>query len=116
MIAHWALFPEYAFLGAMGAASLEWLKNYELQNKLEKKKYERLIKSSTYWLKFFLFIFASGFIAWAMNENNPNSAVWQIVMSGISANALINQSSQALLSKERLHAGEEEKISISDLF
>jgi len=116
MLAHWTVFPEYVALGAFGAAALEWIKKYELSNKLEKEKYKAVTKSFKYWGKFVLFVFASGFVAWAMNENNPNTTVWQIVVSGMSASALANKGMEVAFSKETLHAGITHKIEFKDLF
>jgi len=119
MIGNWDAFPEYVALGAIGAASIEWLKCYELKQKSEKSNYESLIKSFIYWAKFLLFLFASGFIAWAINENNPNATVWQVVISGAGANAFANKGIEAALSKEKLFAGNADKsakVRIRDLF
>lgn len=117
MLASWAVFPEYLLLGSLGAASIEWIKSYELKGKKDFDKYSSIIKSGIYWTKFLLFVISSGFIAWAMNENNPNSTVWQIVLAGMGANALANKGAEAILSRERLHAGTEKKpIKLSDLF
>ena len=74
MIGHWTVFPEYVALGSLGAAALEWIKKYELSNKLEKEKYKAVTKSLKYWGKFVLFVFASGFVAWAMNGRIPKKS------------------------------------------
>ncbi len=105
MIGNWLVFPEFVALGALGAASVVWLKIYELIYNYTNSQYESIKKSIIYWIKFILFLFASGFIAWAMNENNPNATVWQLVLSGGGANALANKGIEASLSKEKLFAG-----------
>lgn len=106
MVGNWAVFPEYLLLGSLGAASIEWLKSYELKHRYNSQQFKRLLHSLIYWGKFFLFLFASGFVAWAITENNPNATVWQIVISGAGANALANKGVEASLSKENLYAGE----------
>ena len=105
MLANWMVFPEYMALGALGAASIEYLKNYELKNNRDAVVYRRIRASLIYWVKFCLFLLASGFIAWALNENNPNATVWQIVISGAGANALANKGAEAGLSRQELSAG-----------
>jgi hypothetical protein len=117
MLANWVVLPEYILLGSLGAASLEWLKSYELKGKKNADEFKAIVSSKMYWIKFALFILASGFIAWAMNENNPNSTVWQIVVAGMSANALANKGIEATLAREQLHAGgESKKVEFRDLF
>ncbi|ARN72637.1 hypothetical protein [Oceanicoccus sagamiensis] len=108
MLANWMVFPEYMALGALGAASIEYLKNYELKNNRTALTYRRIIASLVYRFKFLLFLLASGFIAWALNENNPNATVWQIVISGAGANALANKGIEASLSRQELTAGAED--------
>lgn len=117
MIANWVVLPEYLLLGSLGAASIEWIKSYELKGKKDYDEYRRIVKSSIFWAKFLFFVIASGFIAWAMNENNPNTTVWQIVVAGMGANALANKSVEAAMSKERLHAGTKQRsVKLADLF
>lgn len=119
MLGNWSVFPEYLALGALGAASVEWLKTYELRQKIDAERYQRLFTSVLYWAKFLLFILASGFIAWAMTENNPNATVWQVVIAGAGANAFANKGVEAGLSKEKLMAGPEtamQAISFRSLF
>lgn len=105
MLANWMVFPEYMLLGALGAAAIECLKNHELKNNRNAAMYRRIRGSFLFWCKFVLFLLASGFIAWAINENNPNATVWQIVISGAGANALANKGAEAGLSGQPLTAG-----------
>jgi len=51
-----------------------------------------------------------------MNENNPNTTVWQIVVSGMSASALGNKGMEVAFSKETLHAGATHRVEFKDLF
>lgn len=110
MIGNWSLLPEYLLLGSLGAASIEWLKGYELKHRHSSEKFRQIQISLLYWGKFILFLLASGFIAWAINENNPNATVWQVVISGAGANALVNKGVEARLSKENLFAGGEQPL------
>nr|VFJ56788.1 MAG: hypothetical protein BECKFM1743A_GA0114220_101754 [Candidatus Kentron sp. FM]VFJ56884.1 MAG: hypothetical protein BECKFM1743C_GA0114222_101874 [Candidatus Kentron sp. FM]VFK11498.1 MAG: hypothetical protein BECKFM1743B_GA0114221_101864 [Candidatus Kentron sp. FM] len=101
----WPIFGQYVFLGAMGAASVEWLKAYELSGKKEQEAYVAMLKSPIYWFKFVLFIFASGFVAWAMHVNAEEPNLLYIVLTGMAASALANKGVEAVLSRGQAHAG-----------
>lgn len=117
MAINWTNFIEMFFLGALGASSIEVFKLYELKGKLHYKKYQLLYKSLLFWCIVVLFISASGFLAWAMNENNPNATVWQVVISGMAMSSLAKKITEAFISQRKLHMGMEEKnISINDIF
>ena len=113
---NWSGFLEMFLLGCVGSIIVESMKLYELRSKLHFKKYKKIYTSFLFWGATFLFVFSSGFIAWAMNENNPNVTVWQLVLTGMGASALVKKIGELIANKESLHAGIDERITLKDLF
>jgi len=114
---NWEDFLNLFFLGAMGALSMEILKVYELKGKLHHKKYQILYKSILFWSVIFLFILVSGFLTWAIYENNHSVTTWQIVLTGMGISSIGKKIGETLNSSEELNAGTENiKISLKDLF
>lgn len=85
------LHPEFLIYGAAGAASLELLKLYDYKEKLSARKYRGLLRSWLFWLTVLGMIFASGFIAWAMNAERPDASIWQVVVTGIAARTIVRE-------------------------
>lgn len=113
----WSNFIEYSLLGGFGALSVEVVKVYELKGKLHYKKYQKIYKSLIFWIVVISFFSVSGFLAWIMNENNPNVTAWQLVFTGMGSSALIKKFSEGYYSKKELDAGKdiEEELKLKDL-
>lgn len=116
---NYQFFWDYFFLGAIGAACAEMLKIYELRGKLSSKKYQSALRSPLFWSVTFGMLFASGFIAWAVNSLTQ-LAPWQIVLSGIGARSLVRAPLEARTANPPARLGAsheaEQKFQIGDLF
>lgn len=106
-------------IGAAGAAAFEALKLWELQGKLEARKFRRLMWSFVFWGPFLMMVLASGFFAWAYWAGKT-ATPWDLVIAGIAARSLIRESIATAFAhakpEETLGQPTESDVSLRDVF
>jgi hypothetical protein len=109
---------EYVAYGALGAASLELLKLYEYRGKLRADRFRRLIRSGMFWSIVTGMLAASGFIAWAMHADSPDSRIWTVVITGIAARSIVRELGAAKVTAAPIKLGpaESDQASLREIF
>jgi hypothetical protein len=112
-----SVFFHHFLLGAGGAATLEALKLWELQGKLNEAKFRKLLTSYVMWIPLIAMLAASGFVAWAYYESAPSTDTWNIVLAGIAARTLAREVVSTKLSHGKIKLGPDDNgVTVRDFF
>lgn len=105
-------------LGMAGAAAFELLKLYDMRGRISESKFNKIIRSPMFWSIVAGMLAASGFIAWTINDGNPNASAWQVVISGIAARSFIRETVGATVVNRPLKIGTDTNSSfhLRDIF
>ncbi|KAA3658015.1 MAG: hypothetical protein DWQ04_26395 [Chloroflexi bacterium] len=109
-------FPVLFILGFGGAAALELLKLYDYRGKLTKKKYNKLMKSFSFWVVVLGMLVASGFIAWAFHAGSQDLRIWNVVMTGMAARSIVREAVSAQVVNASTKLGDQDSITAKDIF
>lgn len=109
-------FIELFSLGLFGSFLIELLKVYELRGKLHYKKYQKIYKSVIFWAISITFLAASGMLTWIIYEGKDDIEAWQVVFTGMGISSIIKKISESFASQNSLDAGDDEDITVRDIF
>ena len=107
---------EYFLLGLIGAGCFELLKLWEYRGKLTAREFNKLRRSSMFWLTVLGMLVASGFFAWAFNAESDEATIQSVVISGIASRSIIRELIAAKVSNSDVKLGPEDGVDIKKVF
>ena len=81
-----------------------------------KKKYQKLMKSASFWGVVLGMLVASGFIAWAFHTGSQDLRVWNVVLTGMAARSLVRESISAQVANAPTKLGSDAAVTVKDIF
>ena len=109
-------FLSFFLVGAGGAVSVELLKFWEYRGKLDRRKFDRLIRSPMFWSAVAGFIASSGFLTWALFAEQASVRAAELVVTGAGCRSIIRELLAAKVASTPPVLGEEpDKVSARDI-